>query len=264
MKKILLGIFSLMIVVGLQAQTKPTTAGKTATAVKPTTAKPATAGRPSTAKPSTAKPSTANPVTLKTAEDSLSYAIGILDGNFFKTQGVTSVNPTSLSLGFRDAMQGKAIFTPEQADQVLRGEMQKMMRKKIQPNIDQCNSFLSQNAKREGVKQTASGLQYEVIKEGTGARPADTSVVKVHYEGFLLNAARPFDSSRERAEPTQFPLNGVIRGWTEGVQLMTVGSRYKFYVPYQLGYGEQGSGEAIPGGSLLIFDVELIEIVKSN
>lgn len=270
MKKILLGIFSLMIVVGLQAQTKPTTAAKPSTtkpaAAKPSAAKTAAAVKPTTAaKPTTAKPATeAKPVVLKTPEDSLSYAIGILDGNFFKTQGVTSVNPTSLSLGFRDAMQGKAIFTPEQADQVLRGEMQKMMRKKIQPNIDQCNSFLSQNAKREGVKQTASGLQYEVIKEGTGARPADTSVVKVHYEGFLLNATRPFDSSRERAEPTQFPLNGVIRGWTEGVQLMTVGSRYKFYVPYQLGYGEQGSGEAIPGGSLLIFDVELIEIVKSN
>jgi len=279
MKKILLGIFSLTIVVGAVAQTKTTTTPKTTptttkttttkttSAVKPATAaktatavKPATAGKPTTAKPATE----AKPVVLKTPEDSLSYAIGILDGNFFKTQGVTSVNPTSLSLGFRDAMQGKAIFTPEQADQVLRGEMQKMMRKKIQPNIDQCNSFLSQNAKREGVKQTASGLQYEVIKEGTGARPADTSVVKVHYEGFLLNATRPFDSSRERAEPTQFPLNGVIRGWTEGVQLMTVGSRYKFYVPYQLGYGEQGSGEAIPGGSLLIFDVELIEIVKSN
>lgn len=267
MKKILLGIFSLTIVVEALAQTKTTTkttTTKTTSAVKPT-AKTTTAVKPATAgKPTTSKPTTSQPVLLKTPEDSLSYAIGILDGNFFKTQGVTSVNPTSLSLGFRDAMQGKAIFTPEQADQVLRGEMQKMMRKKIQPNIDQCNSFLSQNAKREGVKQTASGLQYEVIKEGTGARPADTSVVKVHYEGFLLNATRPFDSSRERAEPTQFPLNGVIRGWTEGVQLMTVGSRYKFYVPYQLGYGEQGSGEAIPGGSLLIFDVELIEIVKSN
>ncbi len=210
------------------------------------------------------KATTTTAVILKTPEDSLSYAIGILDGNFFKTQGVTSVNPTSLAMGFRDAMQGKAIFTPEQADQVLRGEMQKMMRKKIQPNIDQCNDFLTQNAKKAGVKQTASGLQYEVITEGTGARPADTSVVKVHYEGFLLNATRPFDSSRDRGAPAEFPLNGVIRGWTEGVQLMTVGSRYKFYIPYQLGYGEQGSGEAIPGGSLLIFDVELIEIVKSN
>lgn len=263
MKKILLGIFSLMMVVGLHAQTKTTTT------VKPSTVKPATA-KPSTVKPTTSKPTTAvkvttgNAVTLKTPEDSLSYAIGILDGNFFKTQGVTSVNPTSLAMGFRDAMQGKAIFTPEQADQVLRGEMQKMMRKKIQPNIDACNDFLTQNAKRSGVKQTASGLQYEVIKEGSGERPADTSVVKVHYEGFLLNATKPFDSSRERGAPAEFPLNGVIRGWTEGVQLMTVGSRYKFYIPYQLGYGEQGSGETIPGGSLLIFDVELIEIVKGN
>ena len=254
---------------------KPNTAGKPAPAAKPATgAKPAAkANTTSAVKPAAkttttpaAKPATAAKpaVILKTAEDSLSYAIGILDGNFFKTQGVTSVNPTSLAMGFRDAMQGKSIFTPEQADQVLRGEMQKMMRKKIQPNIDMCNDFLTQNAKRAGVKQTASGLQYEVITEGTGDRPADTSVVKVHYEGFLLNATKPFDSSRERGTPAEFPLNGVIRGWTEGVQLMTVGSRYKFYIPYQLGYGEQGSGETIPGGSLLIFDVELIEIVKSN
>ena len=271
MKKILLGIFSLMMVAGLQAQTKPVTAAKPAaaakpaTAAKPSTAKSATAAKPAAKATTAVNPTAAaKPVVLKTPEDSLSYAIGILDGNFFKTQGVTSVNPTSLSLGFRDAMNGKAIFTPEQADQVLRGEMQKMMRKKIQPNIDACDNFLVHNAKREGVKKTASGLQYEVIKEGSGERPVDTSVVKVHYEGFLLNATRPFDSSRDRGAPAEFPLNGVIRGWTEGVQLMTPGSRYKFYIPYQLGYGEQGSGEAIPGGSLLIFDVELIEIVKAN
>ncbi len=269
MKKILLGITGMILVLTINAQTKPATAAKPATAGKPA-AKPASAGKPTTTtatKPvakTTATTAAKPAVALKTPEDSLSYAIGILDGNFFKTQGVTSVNPTSLAMGFRDAMQGKAIFTPEQADQVLRGEMQKMMRKKIQPNIDMCNDFLTQNAKKAGVKQTASGLQYEVITEGTGARPADTSVVKVHYEGFLLNATRPFDSSRDRGAPAEFPLNGVIRGWTEGVQLMTVGSRYKFYIPYQLGYGEQGSGEAIPGGSLLIFDVELIEIVKSN
>jgi FKBP-type peptidyl-prolyl cis-trans isomerase len=276
MKKILLGITGMFFLVAINAQTT-TTKTTTTTAAKPAAAaKPASAAKPAV-KPATttavkaatvakpaAKTTATTAVVLKTAEDSLSYAIGILDGNFFKTQGVTSVNPTSLSLGFRDAMQGKSIFTPEQADQVLRGEMQKMMRKKIQPNIDQCNDFLTHNAKKAGVKQTASGLQYEVITEGTGARPADTSVVKVHYEGFLLNATRPFDSSRDRGAPAEFPLNGVIKGWTEGVQLMTVGSRYKFYIPYQLGYGEQGSGEAIPGGSLLIFDVELIEIVKSN
>jgi len=265
MKKILLGITGMILVLTLNAQTKPASSGKPAAAAKTTaTAKTTTAVKPAAKATTVAKSAVSPVVSLKTPEDSLSYAIGILDGNFFKTQGVTSVNPTSLALGFRDAMQGKAIFTPEQADQVLRGEMQKMMRKKIQPNIDQCNDFLTQNAKRSGVKQTASGLQYEVITEGTGERPTDTSVVKVHYEGFLLNATRPFDSSRDRGAPAEFPLNGVIRGWTEGVQLMTVGSKYKFYIPYQLGYGEQGSGEAIPGGSLLIFDVELIEIVKSK
>lgn len=267
----MLGISGMLLVLMIQAQTKTTTTTKpaakatTTNGVKPATAaKPAATAKPTAKAATTTKPSTAQPVSLKTPEDSLSYAIGILDGNFFKTQGVTSVNPTSLAMGFRDAMQGKAIFTPEQADQVLRGEMQKMMRKKIQPNIDQCNDFLTQNAKKPGVKQTASGLQYEVITEGTGARPADTSVVKVHYQGFLLNATKPFDSSIERGAPAEFPLNGVIRGWTEGVQLMTVGSKYKFYIPYQLGYGEQGSGETIPGGSLLIFEVELLEIVKTN
>jgi len=263
MKKILLGISGMILVLTINAQTKPATPAKPA--VKTTAAaKTTTAVKPAAKATTVAKSAVPPAVSLKTPEDSLSYAIGILDGNFFKTQGVTSVNPTSLAMGFRDAMQGKAIFTPEQADQVLRGEMQKMMRKKIQPNIDMCNDFLAQNAKRAGVKQTASGLQYEVITEGAGARPADTSVVKVHYQGFLLNATKPFDSSIERGAPAEFPLNGVIRGWTEGVQLMTVGSKYKFYIPYQLGYGEQGSGETIPGGSLLIFEVELLEIVKTN
>ena len=127
MKKILLGITGMFFLVAINAQTKPASAGKPATAAKPaantttaTKTTTTTAVKSSTTKPTTVKPSTAQPVSLKTAEDSLSYAIGILDGNFFKTQGVTSVNPTSLSLGFRDAMQGKAIFTPEQADQVFR------------------------------------------------------------------------------------------------------------------------------------------------
>jgi len=105
-------------------------------------------------------------------------------------------------------------------------------------------------------------LQYEVIQMGTGPKPADTNVVKVHYEGFLLNGKK-FDSSRDRGEPAQFQLNGVIRGWTEGLQLMPVGSKFKFYIPYQLGYGEQGAGGEIPGGSLLIFEVELLDIVKN-
>ena len=235
---------------------------QTKTATKPVAPKTATAAKPVVKK---VVPATKPAIVLKTAEDSMSYSIGVLDGNFFKSQGIEKINSAVLAAGFADALKGKTLFTPEQCDMIVRTAMQKNGRKKIQPAIDAGLKFLAENAKKPGVKQTPTGLQYEVITEGTGPKPADTSVVKVHYEGFLLNGnGRPFDSSRERGEPTQFPLNQVIRGWTEGVQLMSVGSKYKFYIPYQLAYGEQGSGEAIPGGSLLIFEVELIDIVKGQ
>jgi len=249
-----LGLFSVSF---SQTKTAPKTA---APAVKAAPPKTTTAAKP-VAKAAPAKTA----IVLKTAEDSMSYSIGVLDGNFFKSQGIEKINSTVLAAGFADALKGKPLFTPEQCDMIVRAAMQKNVRKKIQPAIDAGLKFLAENAKKPGVKQTATGLQYEVITEGTGPKPADTSVVKVHYEGFLLNGnGRPFDSSRERGEPTQFPLNQVIRGWTEGVQLMSVGSKYKFYIPYQLAYGEQGSGETIPGGSLLIFEVELIDIVKGQ
>ena len=200
---------------------------------------------------------------LKNAADSLSYAIGILDGNFFKSQGLTNISPNALSQGFSDVVKGNTMFTPEQADQIVRAELQKNTRKKIQPTIDEGVKFLAENKKRPGVIQTASGLQYEVITMGTGAKPVDTSVVKIHYEGTLINGTY-FDGSRKRGEPLVYPLYKLIPGWVEGVQLMPIGSRFKFYIPYQLGYGEQGSGETIPGGAMLIFDVELLDIVKSN
>ncbi len=252
MKKLFFLSLSLSLFSVSFAQTKTATkpvAPKTATAAKPVVKKVVPAAKPA--------------IVLKTAEDSMSYSIGVLDGNFFKSQGIEKINSAVLAAGFADALKGKTLFTPEQCDMIVRTAMQKNGRKKIQPAIDEGLKFLAENAKKPGVKQTATGLQYEVITEGTGPKPADTSVVKVHYEGFLLNG-KPFDSSRERGEPTQFPLNQVIRGWTEGVQLMGVGSKYKFYIPYQLAYGEQGSGEAIPGGSLLIFEVELIDIVKGQ
>jgi FKBP-type peptidyl-prolyl cis-trans isomerase len=233
---------------------------QTKTATKPVAPKTATAAKPVVKK---VVPATKPAIVLKTAEDSMSYSIGVLDGNFFKSQGIEKINSAVLAAGFADALKGKTLFTPEQCDMIVRTAMQKNGRKKIQPAIDEGLKFLAENAKKPGVKQTATGLQYEVITEGTGAKPADTSVVKVHYEGFLLNGKK-FDSSRDRGEPTQFPLNQVIRGWTEGVQLMGIGSKYKFYIPYQLAYGEQGSGEMIPGGALLVFEVELIDIVKGQ
>lgn len=221
--------------------------------------KPVAKPLPPGTKPPIAKPAPA-PV-LKNAQDSLSYAIGVLDGTFFKGQGLTQANSQLVGKAFSDVMSGKPLLSADQANEILRREMQRLGRSKIQPNIDACNAFLAENRKKNGIKETPSGLQYEVITMGTGPLPADTSEVKVHYDGFLLNGFK-FDSSRDRGEPASFPLNRVIRGWTEGVQLMPVGSRFKFYIPFQLGYGEQGASDAIPGGSLLIFDVELLEIIS--
>ena len=119
--------------------------------------------------------------------------------------------------------------------------------------------FLEDNAKREGVKATPSALQYEVLKEGTGPKPGPTSTVEVHYEGRLING-KVFDSSYERKETISFPLNRVIPGWTEGLQLMTTGSKYRLFIPSELGYGARGAGADIPPNAALIFDVELISI----
>lgn len=122
-------------------------------------------------------------------------------------------------------------------------------------------TFLQENALREEVKTTESGLQYEVLVAGKGAMPTATNTVKVHYEGTLIDGT-VFDSSYERGEPIEFPLNGVIKGWTEGLQLMPIGAKYKLYIPYELGYGERGAGQNIPPYSTLIFTVELLEIIK--
>ena len=119
--------------------------------------------------------------------------------------------------------------------------------------------FLEENALKEGITKTASGLQYEVLQEGTGPKPGPTSTVEVHYEGRLING-KVFDSSYQRKETISFPLNRVIAGWTEGLQLMTTGSKYRLYVPSELGYGTRGAGADIPPHSALIFDVELISI----
>ncbi len=120
-------------------------------------------------------------------------------------------------------------------------------------------AFLAANAKKEGVVTTASGLQYKVLEAGTGLRPKATDTVNVHYRGTFIDG-KTFDSSYDRGEPISFPLNRVIAGWTEGVQLMPVGSKYEFYIPYKLAYGERGAGGAIPGYATLIFQVELLAI----
>lgn len=206
-----------------------------------------------------AKPET--PI-LSNALDSLSYALGMIDATFFKSQGVDTISYALMNKGFDEVLkEKKTLLTSQQADMTVREQLQAFMRKKSQAAIEEGEKFLAENKKRDGVKVTPSGLQYEILKLGTGPKPADTSTVKVHYEGFLINGKK-FDSSRDRGEPISFALNQVIKGWAEGVQLMPVGSRFKFYIPYALGYGEQGAGGTIPGGSALIFDVELIDIVN--
>ncbi len=199
---------------------------------------------------------------LSNALDSLSYALGMIDATFFKSQGVDTISYALMNKGFDEVLkEKKTLLTSQQADMTVREQLQAFMRKKSQAAIEEGEKFLAENKKRDGVKVTPSGLQYEILKLGTGPKPADTSTVKVHYEGFLINGKK-FDSSRDRDEPISFALNQVIKGWSEGVQLMPVGSRFKFYIPYSLGYGEQGAGGTIPGGSALIFDVELIDIVN--
>lgn len=249
MKRILFALAVMAMSTQVQAQTKPAT--------KPTAAKPA-------AKPAATKPAAKPSIALKTGLDSLSYALGILDGSFFKQQGLTTLNYNALLQGFKDMIEGNELkMTPQMADQTLRQKLQEAAQKKIQPVIDEGVKFLAENKKRPEVKTTASGLQYEVVTLGTGPMPADTNIVKVHYTGTLINGTK-FDSSRDRGEPAKFPLNGVIAGWTEGVQLMPVGSVYKFYIPYNLAYGLQGSPPVIPGGATLIFEIELIEIVPGG
>lgn len=234
------------------------------TATKPkTTPKPAAKPVAKTASSAT-KPAT--PVTpkmvLKNSLDSLSYAIGVLDASFFKQQGIEKLNYSIMMQAVQAVIEGKEpVMSPQVADQTLRQKMQEASMKKIEPEITEGKKFLSENKKRPEVKETASGLQYEVIKQGTGVMPKDTNTVKVHYVGTLLNNTK-FDSSRDRNEPAEFPLNGVIPGWTEGVQLMPEGSIYKFYIPYNLAYGTQGSPPVIPGGATLVFEVELLQVVK--
>ena len=173
----------------------------------------------------------------------------------------------ALKQGFNDGLADTLKFTPEQIQQiaqqgeeVLRAKQQEMAAQAAEKNIEAGLAYLEENGKREGVVTTDSGLQYEVLTEGEGASPAATDVVKVHYRGTLLDGTE-FDSSYKRGEPAEFPLNRVIAGWTEGVQLMKEGAKYRFHIPSELAYGQRSTG-AITPNSTLVFDVELLEVVK--
>jgi FKBP-type peptidyl-prolyl cis-trans isomerase len=200
---------------------------------------------------------------VKTAEDSLAYALGIASYFYYMTDSV-DIDPVLFAKGMLDSKNEKNTLDETTAQGYVMTYMQKRQAEKMQAmytkNIEEGENFLAENKKREGVQETTSGLQYEVITMGTGAKPVETDMVKVHYTGMLIDSTK-FDSSVDRGAPAEFGVNQVIQGWQEGIQLMPVGSKFKFYIPYELGYGENGTGP-IPPYSVLVFEVELLEIVK--
>ena len=203
---------------------------------------------------------------LKTAVDSASYAIGVSTGAGYKENLKTlpgeEANVDDLIAGFIQAIKGLKM-TPEEAQRYLQTYFVEAQNREAQENKEAGEKFLAENKTKQGVMTTESGLQYQVITEGTGAKPTETDKVKVHYTGTLLDGTK-FDSSLDRGEPAEFGVNQVIKGWTEGLQIMPVGSKYIFWIPSELAYGERGAGRDIKPNSVLKFEVELLEIVKDD
>ena len=198
-----------------------------------------------------------------TQDEKNSYALGANVGESFKTSGIEVIFEI-FKEGFFDAMNGANKFSQEEMQACFNDIQMKMQAKQNQEagaEKEKGLQFLAENRKRKEVHETASGLQYEVIVMGKGEKPAATDQVKVHYTGKTIDG-QVFDSSVQRGEPITFGLNQVIPGWTEGLQLMPVGSKFMLYIPSELGYGERGAGALIKPGSTLIFEVELLDIPK--
>jgi len=200
--------------------------------------------------------------------DKLSYALGLGIGRQLADMGAPELVVEDFALAVKDMIGGqKARMSFEEAQTIVEKFFMEKEREKAAANAKkgaaakaEGEKYLAENARKEGVVTTASGLQYTVLKEGTGRKPTATDKVRCHYEGFLTDGT-VFDSSIQRGTPADFPLNGVISGWTEGLQLMAEGAKYRFFIPYQLAYGERGAGAMIPPYAALIFDVELIQVL---
>lgn len=190
-----------------------------------------------------------------------SYAFGVLMGADLKPFGLT-FDYKAFTDGFKSYLDGNPKITEDEAVAIAQQTISDSMKREADANLESGRQFLEENAKKNGVITTGSGLQYEVISESDGPKPAANSTVRVNYEGSLLDG-QVFDSSYKREEAAEFPLDQVIAGWTEGIQLMSPGSHYKLYIPPELGYGDQPVGNGrIPANSVLIFDVELLDILE--
>lgn len=240
MKKTVITLMLPFCALALHAQTKAktTTAKKTTTTVKK--AAPA--------------------VVFKSTLDSASYAFGNTMASSMKNDGLNSLNYELLVKGLKDAFGNATPLIPKDKSQTaINNLFVSVSKQKFAPTIAEGKAFLEKNKSQPGIQVTPSGIQYQVINRGTGIRPKATDTVLVNYKGTLLNG-KQFDSSYDRNEPLSLPLNGVIAGWTEGVQLMQTGSKYKFFIPYNLAYGERGAGADIPPYSTLIFEIELLKV----
>jgi len=200
--------------------------------------------------------------TFQNENDKVSYAFGLIIAGNLASQGVKDLNSDMMSAGIAAALSGKdAKMDAATANQIVQSFMQKQQESAGAEAKKEGADFLAANKSKPGIKTTASGLQYEVLREGTGASPVATDKVNVHYHGTLING-KVFDSSVDRGEPISFPLNGVISGWTEGLQLMKEGGKTRFFIPENLAYGSRGAGADIKPYSALIFEVELLNIVN--
>ena len=200
--------------------------------------------------------------------DKISYALGLGIGRQLLQMGANELSIDDFSQAIKDVIGGAELKVNDtEAQQIVQDFFQKQEEKQRAAAAEKGKTakvdgekYLAENAQKEGVVTLPSGLQYQVLREGNGKKPKATDQVKCHYEGMLVDGTM-FDSSVQRGEPATFPLNGVIAGWTEGLQLMQEGAKYRFFIPYQLGYGERGAGSSIPPFATLVFDVELIEVV---
>ena len=205
---------------------------------------------------------TLNAQNLKTEMEKVSYSLGVSVAKSVKAQGLEEINAEAVAQAFSDVFEGKDLaITEEEAGQILQDYFTKLAGKSQEANVSAGTDFLAENGKRDGVITTASGLQYEVLTAGEGDSPKETDQVSVHYHGTLIDGS-VFDSSVERGQPATFPVNGVIAGWVEALQLMNTGAKFKLFIPSDLAYGERGAGQMIGPNSTLIFEVELLSIEK--
>jgi FKBP-type peptidyl-prolyl cis-trans isomerase FklB len=199
---------------------------------------------------------------LKTQNDSVSYALGMSLASFYKQQGITNINSSLVEKAINDVMKtGKPLLTEMQMNTCVSNFIQKKQAEKSSGNKKEGEAFLATNKTKPGVVVTTSGLQYQIIKQGDGPKPLATDKVKCHYHGTLIDGT-VFESSVDRGEPIEYAVTGFIPGWIEALQLMPVGSKWRLFIPSNLAYGDNGSGPKIKPGSTLIFDLELLEIIK--